>query len=157
MFAATPTGLRNSGRGRMRYRDQNPPHALGTGEPFPLSPLSSTESEASEGRGPHAPPSSCCRGVSAAGHLHPALCRIRPQSPPGPKYTWDQSHLSVGVGCGEGCPPGPLPSCEFTEGFFPFKYFWGPCTWKSGQGQSWSSMEEKFYSISFNNLYGKRT
>ena len=104
------------------------------------------------GRGPHAPPSSCCRGVSAAGHLHLALCKRRSQSPPGPKYIWDQSHLSVGVGCGEGCPPGPLPSCEFTEGFFPFKYFWGPCTWKSGQGQSWSSMEEKFYSIFFNNL-----
>lgn len=30
----------------MRYRDQNPPHALDTGEPFPLYPLSSTELEA---------------------------------------------------------------------------------------------------------------
>lgn len=39
----------------MRDRDQNPPHALGTGEPFPLSPLSSAESEASWGRDPHAP------------------------------------------------------------------------------------------------------
>ena len=51
------------------------------------------------GQGSPCTPSSCCKGVSASGHLHLALCKRGSQSPPGPKYIWDQSHLSVGVGC----------------------------------------------------------
>lgn len=133
----------------MRDRDQNPPHALGTGEPFPLSPLSSAELEASWGRDPHAPQ------VPAVEESQLQDTCIWPCAGEDPRaHLVQNTYESFVSGCGlwEGCPPGPFPSFEFTEGFFPFKYFWDPCTWKSGQGQSWSGMKEKFYSIFFNNL-----
>lgn len=103
----------------MRDRDKNPPHALSTGEPFPLSPLSSAESEASWGRGPHAPQVPAVEESQLQDTLHLALCRRGSQSPPSPKYIWDQSHLSVGVGCGRVVPLVPSPPLSSQKVSFP--------------------------------------
>lgn len=123
VFEATPTGLRNSGRGRMRDRDQNPPHALGTGEPLSSLPSVRCRVGSQLGQGSPCTPSSCCRGVSASGHLHLASVQERILRANLVQNTCGTRVICQWVWTVGGLSPWSLPLLEFTEGFFPFKYF----------------------------------